>query len=53
MIKVIKGWKLSSDKSYQVIKVIKGWKLSSDKRYLMTKVKEVEIAKEVKRSDSW
>ena len=35
------------------MKVIKWWKLSSDESYLVMKVKEIEIAKEVKRSDGW
>ena len=35
------------------MKVIKWWKLSCDKSYLVKKVKEVEIAKEVIRSDGW
>ena len=36
-----------------MIKVILWLKLSSDKSYLVIKVKEVDIAKEVKRSDGW
>ena len=52
-MKVIKWGKLSSEESYQLRKVIKWWKLSSDESYLVMKVKEVEIAKEVIRSDGW
>ena len=42
-MKVIKWWNFSSDESYLHIEEI----------YLVMKVKEVEIAKEVKRSDGW
>ena len=38
---------------YLVMKVILWWKLSCDESYLVMKVKEVEIAKEVIRSDGW
>ena len=46
-------WKFSCDENYPVMKVIKCWKLSSGESYLVMKVEEVDIAKEVKRSDGW
>ena len=52
-MKAIQWRKLSSDESYLVMKVILWWKLSSDESYLVKKIKEVEIAKEVIRSDGW
>ena len=45
--------KLSRDESYQGMKVIKWGKFSSDESYLVMKVKEVETAKAVIRSDGW
>ena len=47
-MKVIRGWKLSSDESYPVMKFTQRWKLPIDESYLVMKVK---IVKEVKRSD--
>ena len=52
-MKIIKWRKLSSEESYILMKVIFWWELSGDKSYLAMKVKEVEIAKEVKKNDGW
>jgi len=53
VMKVILWWKLSCSESYFVMKVILWWKLSCDESYLVMKVLEVEIAKEVIRSNGW
>ena len=53
VMKVTMWWKLPSDESCEVMKVVKWWKSPSDESYLVMEVKEVEIAKEVKRSDGW